>query len=348
MSNTPIPINLITGLLGSGKTTAITNLIQQKPPQENWGILINEFGEIGIDAAHLHSQSNSKHLSILEVSGGCICCTAQFGLTQSLNQLLTQSTRLDRILIEPTGLGHPAKIIDTLLQNGWAHPIQLSQIICLLTPQQLTPQRWQKSKVMRDLVTLADQIFINQTDTATSKEIDLAQKVLAQCYPPKDHISLTQFAQLTLNHLQAQHHIPPQLFLSGQTQHQAETACQTQAIPSILPEVLQCKIQQGEQTQTIGWIFSPKLQLNRSKFIKITQAWTNLLRAKGLFKTGNEWQLINGVNHGKAISLQFSDIAWRQDNRLELIFNAQNHQNTTRWVTKIEHTLLEALRVKTQ
>jgi G3E family GTPase len=199
-TTTPLPINLITGLLGSGKTTAIKSLIKQKPPQENWGILINEFGEIGIDAASLSPQ---KSLSILEVSGGCICCTAQLGLTQSLNQLLSHPTPLDRILIEPTGLGHPAKIIDTLTQGGFAQTIELAQIICIITPPQLTPERWQKSAVMRDLVTLCDIVFLNKTDTCSLQQLTQAQQVLAQCYPPKQNIKPTQFAQILLSDLRS-------------------------------------------------------------------------------------------------------------------------------------------------
>lgn len=335
-STPPLPINLITGLLGSGKTTAIKSLIEQKPPQENWGILINEFGDIGIDAASLPPQES---LSILEVSGGCICCTAALGLTQSLNQLLSHPIPFDRILIEPTGLGHPAKIIDTLTQGGFAQPIELAQILCIITPQQLTPERWQKSAVMRDLVTLSDIVFLNKTDTSTPQQLTQAQQVLAQCYPSKQQIKPTQFARINLNDLQATHTVQFPLFLSGQDQHQQETTCQTQAYTSLLPEVTQCQIQLGEQTSSIGWIFSTNLQLNRSKFIKITQAWANLIRIKGLLRTGKEWQLINGVEG----ELQFEDIAWRKDNRLELIFDSNK---TLDKFKIIEQTLTSAFIIK--
>ncbi|MBD3612671.1 MAG: hypothetical protein HUJ13_09755 [Hydrogenovibrio crunogenus] len=126
-----IPVTLVTGLLGSGKTTAIHHLLEHKPSHETWGLLINEFGEIGIDAATLNLDSD-----IIEaVSGGCICCSAQMGYQQALHSLLKHP--LDRILIEPTGLGHPAKIIDTL--RAFQPQIHIAGLLCVITPAQLTP-----------------------------------------------------------------------------------------------------------------------------------------------------------------------------------------------------------------
>ena len=140
-----LPTHLITGLLGSGKTTTLRQLLQQKPAHERWGIIINEFGEVDIDAATLQSQDSND--AVLSVTGGCVCCSAQHGLTQAINQLLVESKEnpISRLFIEPTGLGHPAKIIDTLRQSPFVPPLTLQPIICVITPQQLTPLRWQKS-----------------------------------------------------------------------------------------------------------------------------------------------------------------------------------------------------------
>jgi len=67
----PIPTNLISGFLGAGKTTAILHLLRQKPADERWAVLVNEFGEIGVDGALL---GNPDEVFIREVAGGCICC----------------------------------------------------------------------------------------------------------------------------------------------------------------------------------------------------------------------------------------------------------------------------------
>ncbi len=74
MVNVKIPVNIITGFLGSGKTTAIIRLLNNKPAGDKWAVIINEFGKVSIDSQTLRSSSDSGN--IYEVSGGCICCSA--------------------------------------------------------------------------------------------------------------------------------------------------------------------------------------------------------------------------------------------------------------------------------
>jgi hypothetical protein len=101
--------NLITGFLGSGKTTSILHLLANKDPAEKWAVLVNEFGEVGIDGALL-SDSGAM---IKEIPGGCMCCVNGLPMQVGLNTLLRQG-KPDRLLIEPTGLGHPKQILDLL------------------------------------------------------------------------------------------------------------------------------------------------------------------------------------------------------------------------------------------
>ena len=99
--------NLITGFLGSGKTTSILHLLAHKDPNEKWAVLVNEFGEVGIDGALL---ADSGAL-LKEIPGGCMCCVNGLPMQVGLNTLLRQG-KPDRLLIEPTGLGHPKQILD--------------------------------------------------------------------------------------------------------------------------------------------------------------------------------------------------------------------------------------------
>ena len=93
-----IPVNLITGFLGVGKTTAVRHLLAQRPAAETWGVLVNEFGEIGVDGSLLAGQG----APVQEVAGGCLCCVAAPAFTTGLNRLIREH-RPDRILIEPSG-----------------------------------------------------------------------------------------------------------------------------------------------------------------------------------------------------------------------------------------------------
>src|ERR1700761_164144 len=100
---TRIPTNLITGFLGVGKTTAIRHLIDQKPVGERWAVLVNEFGEVGIDGAIIESAGGTD-VAVSEIAGGCFCCSSEAPIEFSLMELIRQ-TSPNRVLIEPTGLG---------------------------------------------------------------------------------------------------------------------------------------------------------------------------------------------------------------------------------------------------
>lgn len=312
----PLPVNLITGLLGSGKTTALKHLIAQKPPTETWAILINEFGDIGIDAASI---ANDSKLIVHEVSGGCICCTAQFGLQQALQTLLAQPN-ITRLMIEPTGLGHPAKLLDTLKQPIFPRKLELQTQICLLNPQHLTPLRWQKSAVLRDLVSLADIIVLNKTDLCNEADLTQAHQILDLCYPAKTQRLTTQFGKIDIGLLDQPHQTPAFLILSGLQQHSKSVASHTETFTSLMPHLIHSQLQTGAETWALGWVWNSKVQFNRTLLSAFFERWQPfLLRGKGIIRTGLEWQLLNLADQ----QLQLSDVAWRQDSRLELIFDGQ-------------------------
>ncbi len=320
MQTEVLPTHLITGLLGSGKTTTLRQLIAQKPEQERWGILINEFGDIDIDAATLEGirePDSSDQIQISQVSGGCVCCTAQFGLVQAINALLQHP--IDRLWIEPTGLGHPAKILDTLKQTPFSRTIELQAISCVITPQQLSQERWEKSAVMRDLVNLADVILLNKTDLASTQELAASTELLENLYPPKTIVMPTQYGKVELQTLQQRHKPQPFVLMQGLEEHESQLNVTTTSFQSQLPGMLACQVSKdNDQLRALGWLFESDVQFNRVR-LKAFFDWIApfIIRAKGLLKTGNEWQLINWSEDS---GLTFSDVAWRQDSRLELLF----------------------------
>ena len=154
-----IPTNLITGFLGSGKTTAILHLLANKPKDETWGVLVNEFGEIGIDGAMM----SGKGAVVREVPGGCMCCVAGLPMQIGLNMLIARS-KPDRILIEPTGLGHPEQILNTLTGKYYDEVLDLRASICLIDPRQLSDSRYLENDNFRDQAQLSDVLVANKTD----------------------------------------------------------------------------------------------------------------------------------------------------------------------------------------
>lgn len=340
---TRLPVNLVTGLLGSGKTTVIQTLLETKPDDETWGILVNDFGEVGLDAALFEAQAGNDSL-IEEVAGGCICCSAFIGYQQALGKLLKQP--LDRLIIEPTGLGHPAKILDLLKQPPFDQQLQIATIFCITTATQLTPVRWQKSALMRDLITLADIVILNQTDLSTPQERTTAHELLKEVYPPKECILEThpqnRKSQLTLSDTPSlvdfKQNRPAFTLLSGLPEHEPSLNSSSKKFASRLPGCLTAKVRLG-QTSSLGWVFSPEIRFNRTllkKWVETHQS--QLLRIKGVIQTGNEWQLINWADG----HLSWQDIAWRQDSRLEIIFD---YDISDEW-PQIESELAPSLTLK--
>ena len=119
MSSFPknIEISVLTGFLGSGKTTILTSLIKQKQ-MANAAIIINEFGEVGLD----HDLIETTDENVIELQNGCICCTIQDDLKTTLLNLLKKMEKgeispFNHVIIETTGLADPVPIIHTLMSS---------------------------------------------------------------------------------------------------------------------------------------------------------------------------------------------------------------------------------------
>lgn len=152
-------VNVITGFLGSGKTTTLLNLLAQKPENEKWAVLVNEFGEIGIDGALLADRG----AVLKEIPGGCMCCVNGLPMQVGLNMLLKQN-KPDRLLIEPTGLGHPKQIIAMLTDSVYQPWLTLNATLALLDPRQLRESRVTENENFRDQLAAADIIVANKQD----------------------------------------------------------------------------------------------------------------------------------------------------------------------------------------
>jgi|GEM_PF-485680 len=313
-SKNPIPTYLITGLLGSGKTTTLLELLKQKPKNEIWGILINEFGEISLDDKLLQS-AEIQNVIITTVQGGCICCTAGHQLSQAIQNFINQQKQLDKLWIEPTGLGHPAGIIDTLNQTP---QVQLRTTLATLTPKQLTPERWQKSAVMRDIATLSDIILLTQTDLASKEEVQQALKIVEQLYPKKTKVWYSYDALK----LQTLIELPPIAFKIRESSH-LDQPLQTLQLHSNHHQLQNISVQlsaRSKQILALGLSFDSSTQFNRVQLKNFfNQQSEQLIRAKGLVRTGKNWQLLQW--QGSQLSL--SDFAWRQDSRIELLLNPE-------------------------
>ncbi|MDG3085573.1 GTP-binding protein [Vibrio hannami] len=176
-----VPTNVITGFLGVGKTTTILNLLRNKPENESWAVLVNEFGEIGIDGAIMTDQG----ALIKEVPGGCMCCTAGVPMSVGINALLRQKP--DRLIIEPTGLGHPKQVIATLTSEQYQPYVELRATVALVDARNLSDEKYTSNQNFNDQLDSADIVVANKADLYEKQDSAVFSEWLEQQNPPKLH-----------------------------------------------------------------------------------------------------------------------------------------------------------------
>lgn len=143
-------------------------------------MLVNEFGEVGVDGALLAAQS----VIVQEVAGGCLCCVAAPAFTTGLNRLIRQH-RPDRILIEPSGLGHPAQVLDTLTGPLYGTVLEVRATLCLMDARHLASPRHREHPNFQDQIHLADVLIANKRDLYAAEDFNAFEQFAASLRPPK-------------------------------------------------------------------------------------------------------------------------------------------------------------------
>ena len=135
-----LPVTIITGFLGSGKTTLLNQILENNLDQKV-AVLVNEFGDIKIDAQLLVSYEDD----MVELSNGCICCTINDGLVEAVKRILAKKEKVDRLIIETTGVADPLPIISTFIGSDFRYFTHLDAVITLIDAESFTPEHHQHS-----------------------------------------------------------------------------------------------------------------------------------------------------------------------------------------------------------
>lgn len=318
-----IPTNIITGFLGVGKTTAITHLLKTKPEHEVWSVLVNEFGEIGIDGALL--KNTNAH--VREVPGGCICCVAGLPMKIALNMLIAK-TRPDRIIIEPTGLGHPEEIINTLTGEYYDTVLDLRATITLVDPRKLADQRYADNANFKDQIAVADVLVANKTDLSTPADRAHFDALVASFDPPKQAAHAVEQGQLALAWLdypRSAHQLSSPQHHAGQRNNRLSPQRELYNAAVQLPEGQEYvrRENQGQGFYSCGWLFQPAIRFDFNQLF----GWMtglNLVRAKAVMNTDQGVYMFNAENGVLSVNpLMMGDPADGEpellDSRIELI-----------------------------
>ncbi len=285
-------VHLFTGFLGTGKTTAIRSLIAQKPVNEKWLIVVNEFGEIGIDGAVL----SENGIPVAEISGGCLCCSAGAQMDATIRVML-QKQIPDRILIEASGLAHAAGVIDELKTPEFINQLDIAAVFTLVDPRQFVDVQYAQNPLYKDQISVCDVLVASKIDLCSSDILAQFRQQAAQWFPPKALVAEVNHAQLEIAWLD--------------TPIIEKSRYRIKALPD---NTL------GYQSQ--GYTFPAGRNFDGERltqfFNDLPKMTQGLVRAKGVFQVLDSWVWLNWVDGQWGAN----QVAWRRDSRFELIAQA--------------------------
>ena len=175
---TQIPVTVLTGYLGSGKTTLL-NRILTEDHGKRYAVIVNEFGEIGIDN-DLIVESDEE---IYEMNNGCICCTVRGDLIRTVEGLMRRPGRFDAILVETTGLADPAPVAQTFFMDDDVRAkTKLDAVVALVDAKHL-PLRLRDSTEAADQIAFADVVVLNKIDLVSEDELREVEAALRAINP---------------------------------------------------------------------------------------------------------------------------------------------------------------------
>jgi len=276
---------MVMGFLGAGKTTAILNLLKQKPADEKWAVLVNEFGQVGIDGAIFAALG----AIVKEVPGGCLCCAVGLPFQVAVNRLLTE-VKPDRLLIEPTGLGHPKRVLDRLAGGYFRTVLDVRANICLVDPRKLSDSRYTSHENFVDQIALSDVLVANKMDLADKTATQLFGCWADGSCPPKTVVAQTVQGQLDIAWLDLTRN--PERRASFPDAHQAWMRQAAEVAPTNKDQL---KSNAADGYQSFGTVFPEHSCFD---YVRTTRLLNNLEaeRIKAVFATNKGWFIFNAVD----------------------------------------------------
>ena len=306
-----IPTHVIAGPLGAGKTSLIQHLMAQKPAHERWAVLVNEFGQIGLDAALMSSADDQ--IAIAEVAGGCVCCVNGAPFQIGLSRLLRKA-KPDRLFIEPSGLGHPARILQQLSVTPWLGVLALQPCVMVLDTEALA-QGKPLPQSQREALEMAGLLVMNKSNSVEKEQ----REQIASCLP-KCPLLWTEQGYIPLNTLPA---------ATMSDIHAVDNSLIYKDFNSVVsvfsdPQTPFVMTQQQPEAWSIGWKWHASLLFD----LVLLNHWLqglNWLRAKLVVHAPSGWFSVNCLEN----SLQsWKASEWRTDSRIELIFESPQDLNS--------------------
>jgi G3E family GTPase len=190
-----IPVTVLTGYLGAGKTTLL-NRILSEPHGKKYAVIVNEFGEIGIDNDLVVGADEE----VFEMNNGCICCTVRGDLIRVLDGLMRGKGKFDAIIVETTGLADPAPVAQTFfMDENMGRRTKLDAVVTVADAKWLN-ERLKDAPEAKNQIAFADVILINKTDLVSPDELSEVE-ARVRGINPYAKLHRTERAKIPLNEI---------------------------------------------------------------------------------------------------------------------------------------------------
>ena len=188
-----IPVTVLTGYLGAGKTTLL-NRILSEPHGKKYAVIVNEFGEIGIDNDLIVNADEE----VFEMNNGCICCTVRGDLVRIIDGLMRRKGKFDAIIVETTGLADPAPVAQTFFMDEQVGARTKLDAVVTVADAKWLRDRLKDAPEAKNQIAFADVIVLNKTDLVSKDELeDVEARIRA--INPYAKLHRTQHAQIPIH-----------------------------------------------------------------------------------------------------------------------------------------------------